>query len=107
MNSVRSIRPSARSARERTLPAPAAASLRRMTDGTTAPVSIEALSSHEFRPLPEDRRCIDRVADQWREQRPSAGLLDRIEFAVLQILVITCAKAIPLSSGNWIVCRAR
>jgi hypothetical protein len=36
--------------------------------------------------LPEDRRCIDRVADQWREQRPGAGLLDRIELAVLQIL---------------------
>ena len=44
VNRVRSIRPSARSARDRRLPAPAAASLRRMTDGTTAPFSIEALS---------------------------------------------------------------
>ena len=44
MNSVRSILPSARKARDSELPSPAAESLRRMTDGMTVPASIEALS---------------------------------------------------------------
>src|ERR1700679_584227 len=43
------------------------------------------LEPHEFRPLPEDRCCLNCVADQRHEQRPRAGLLDRIELAVLQI----------------------
>jgi hypothetical protein len=38
------IRPSARKARDRALPAPAAASLRKMTEGMTVPAWIEALN---------------------------------------------------------------
>jgi len=44
MNSVRSIRPSTREARDRALLGSAAASLRKMTDGSTTPASIETLS---------------------------------------------------------------
>ena len=44
VNRVRSIRPSARKARDRVLPAPAAPSLRKMTEGMTLPAWIDALS---------------------------------------------------------------
>jgi hypothetical protein len=44
MNSVRSILPTARKARDSALPAPAAESLRRITDGITTPASIEAFN---------------------------------------------------------------
>ena len=43
VNRVRSIRPSARKARDRALPDPDAASLRKMTEGITLPAWIEAL----------------------------------------------------------------
>lgn len=44
VNRVRSFLPSARNARDSAFPAPAAASLRRMTDGTTVPASKKAFS---------------------------------------------------------------
>ena len=44
MNSVRSIRPKARSARDSALWGPAAASLRSMVEGATAPASTDALT---------------------------------------------------------------
>lgn len=52
--------------------ASAAASLRGMMDGTTGAGLDGRLEPHEFGPLPDDRRCFDRVADQRFEQWPPA-----------------------------------
>jgi hypothetical protein len=74
VNSVSSIRRSARRARDRTLPAAADASWRRMTDGTTAPVSIEALSrmsSGHCRRSPASRPCRRSMAQVMAGCRPS------------------------------------
>ena len=57
-----------------------------MTDGTTAPAWIEAFRRMSSAHWLGDRRRFNRVADQRLKQRIGAGLLDRVELAVLQVL---------------------
>jgi hypothetical protein len=50
--------------------------------GDTVPVIVDRLTG-QVRP---DRSGVDRLADQQLEQRIRAGLLDRVELAVFQVL---------------------
>ena len=98
VNSVRSIRPSIRRARDRPLPGPAAASLRRIVDGSTAPASIEALRRMSSCHWPMIER-IPATRKEWRIRTAPEGVSNGAERR-LQIPRLVRAARRSRSSGR-------